>query len=341
MHLLLLGGTAFLGRAIARHARDAGHEVTCVARGASGEPVDGVRFVAADRDDPDGLSGLDGESFDAAVDVTRVPRHARHAVAALAGRVDHWCLVSSISVYADHATVGQRADQTPLLPPSGNDDPPGDGPDDYGRCKVSCEQIVNEGAGPDRSLICRAGLIVGPEDRSGRFTYWVSRLARGGRVLAPGAPDDPVQLVDVRDLAGWLVTAAGQRLAGTFDATGMQMSRQECLTGMGAALGTDPEFTWVDPEFLAAHEVRPWAGDRSLPLWVPLPDYAGLLTRDTAPARAAGLHTRPLSDTTVATRDWLAGVADPPGGAGLTPDEEADLLRRWDERSAPVSSPGA
>lgn len=332
MRLLILGGTRFLGRAVARLANAAGHDVTCLARGESGEPVDGVRFVAADRDSPDGLSALAGDRFDAAVDLTRRPSHARRAVEALADRVGHWCYVSSVSVYADVATPGQLASTATLLPPAPPevDDPVGEHLPYYGGCKVSCEQAVLAGFGPDRSFLCRAGLIVGPEDPSGRFTYWVDRLARGGRVLAPGDPADPVQLVDVRDLAGWLVRAAEQGLAGAYNATCAPVPRGRCLAEVAAGVGSKATLTWVDQAFLQAQEVQPWAGERSVPLWVPLPEYAGFLTHEVGPALTAGLTIRPLSDTAAATLDWFTGDPDATPPTGLTGAEEAELLRRWD-----------
>lgn len=329
MRLLILGGNVFLGRAIARHARDAGHDVTCVARGTSGEPVEGVRFVPADRDRPGGLSGLDGAVFDAAIDVTRRPSHARTAVRDLAGRVGHWGYVSSVSVYADQTTVGQRADVAAVLPPATSDDPD-PAPEAYGRQKVACEQAVRDAVGAERAFICRPGLIVGPEDPTGRFTYWVARLARGGRVLAPGDPADPVQLVDVRDLARWLVLAVEQGLAGAFDAVCPPIPRAELLTQVAAGVGVEPTLTWVGQDFLQAHDVQPWSGARSLPLWVPLPELAGLLTRDVSAALAAGLTIRPLAETAAATWEWLATAGEAAALTGLTAPEEAALLRAWD-----------
>lgn len=339
MRLLLLGGTAFLGREIARQAVSAGHQVTCLARGRSGEVVDNVRFIAADRGRPGAYDPLSAESFDAVVDLTSYPSHARSALAALADRAGHWVFVSTISVYSDQATPGQRADQAPVFEPAppDMDDPTADA-ESYGRCKVACEQAVLATAGADRSFICRAGLIVGPEDTSGRFSYWVARLARGGRVLAPGDPGDAVQVVDVRDLAGWLLLAAQQRLTGTYDATSAPLPRGELLRQIAAGVGTEPEFTWADQQFLTAHQVRPWAGERSLPLWVPLPDYGGMMTRDTGPALAAGLTIRPFAQTAADTLAWLRQREQPPAPEALAADEEAALLRAWDERAARSSA---
>src|SRR5262249_20718024 len=199
MRLLILGGTQFLGRAIAAHACAAGHEVTCAARGISGPAPTGARFVKIDRDAADGLAPLTGEAFDAVVDVSRHPGQVRRAIAGLKHRAAHWTFVSTGSVYADSRTPGQRADTAPLKARTAPDVERGTEAT-YGHAKVACEQSVGADA-----FICRAGLIVGPEDPTGRFTYWPARLARGGEVLAPGAPDDLVQFVDVRDLAQWIV----------------------------------------------------------------------------------------------------------------------------------------
>jgi 2'-hydroxyisoflavone reductase len=334
MRLLILGGTAFLGRAVARQARDAGHDVICAARGASGEPVDGVRFVMVDRDVPNGLSALDGGKFDAVIDVARRPLHVRSALDALAGRVGHWTFVSSCSAYADQTTPGQRATTAPLLPaiPPTEEDVNPDDATVYGRRKVACEEAVLAATGATRSFICRAGLIVGPEDPSGRFGYWVRRLARGGEVLAPGDPADAVQFVDVRDLAAWLVSGSEAGLAGAYDGIGAPMGRAEFLSRIAARIAPDgTRFTWVDQEFLAAHDVRPWMGERALPLWLPLPEHAGFLARDTAPALAAGLATRDIGQTAVDTLAWLA---DRPGAAvtGLAAEDETNVLAEWHAR---------
>lgn len=323
MRILVLGGTVFLGRAVARQALAAGHDVTCAARGTSGDPVDGARFVTVDRSQPGGLGNLEG-TFDAVVDVARTPSHVRHMVAELAGRVGHLTFVSSCSVYADAATPDQTTATAPLLPPAPPDfDDPAAGAEEYGRCKVTCEQLVRE-AFPD-VFVNRAGLIVGPEDPTGRFDYWVARHARGGEILTPGDPDDRVQYVDVRDLADWTVRAAEEGLTGVFDGIGAPMTRREFHAGFGG----DGTLTWVSQDFLVAHDVRPWSGPRSLPLWLPLPEFAGFLTRDTTAALSAGLRTRPLPETAA---DTLAAFSDIRHSTGLTEEEEVALLREWHAR---------
>jgi 2'-hydroxyisoflavone reductase len=337
MRLLVLGGTAFLGRAVARRGLAAGHDVTCLARGESGGAIEGVRFVTGDRDRPDGLSAVDGETFDAVVDVTLRPSHARHAVAALAGRVGHYSFVSTCNVYPDDATPGQRADTAKLHDPAPPeiDNPRDDHMDMYGPCKVACEQAIQEGIGEDKVFVCRAGLIVGPEDRSDRFPYWVARMRRGGEVLAPGAPDESVQFVDVDDLADWLLLAGTTGLAGAYDGMGLPMPRARFLEEMRAALAPEgTTLTWVDQEFLVANDVRPWSGERALPLWLPLPEYGGFLTRDTTRSVAAGLGARPIADTARRTAAWMADAPHEVKAGGLAAQDEANVLHEWHARSA-------
>src|SRR5882672_1962151 len=325
MRLLILGGTQFLGRAIAVHACAMDHDVTCAARGIAGTVADRARFIHVDRDEPDGLAPLAGKEFDAVVDVSRHPGQVRRAVAGLKPRVEHWTFVSTVSVYADNRTPGQRADTAPLRAPTAPEIDHST-EETYGAAKVACEQAVGEGA-----FICRAGLVVGPEDPTGRFTYWPARLARGGEVLAPGTPEDAVQFIDVRDLAQWIVHAAQARLTGIFDAIGPTRTRGELLAECAAALGSSCTFTWADRAFLEAHDVRRWAGPRSLPLWLPLPDFAGFATRDTTAARNAGLNVRALSETARDTLGWLRTTNGPV--VGLTIDEEREVLAAWHARS--------
>jgi nucleoside-diphosphate-sugar epimerase len=325
VRLLILGGTVFLGRAVARAAREAGHDVLCAARGRSGSVPDGVDFQAIDRDDPATLSALDGQ-FDAVVDVSRIPRQVSGAVEALGDRVGHWVFVSSCSVYADHSTPAQTPATAPLLEPAG---PGADDTDmeTYGPRKVACELAL-----PPGSFSCRAGLIVGPEDVGNRFSYWVSRLERGGEVLAPGSPDDAVQWVDVRDLARWLVLAAETRLGGAFDGICAPTTRLELLRGIASGIGVEPELTWVDQDFLAAQGIGPWMGERTLPMWLPLPEYAGFMARDTTPSLQAGLSIRPVADTARDTLAWLATGPEIKLSAGITPSDESAVLAAWHNR---------
>jgi len=321
MRLLILGGTQFLGRAIAAHACAKGHDVTCAARGVAGAAAQGTRFIRVDRDDPDGLAPLEREEFDAVVDVSRHPGPVRRAVKALKHRAAHWTFVSTVSVYADNRTPGQRADTAPLRAPTAPEIEHCT-EETYGAAKVACEQAVGENA-----FIVRAGLIAGPEDPTGRFTYWPVRLARGGEVLVPGAPDDAVQLIDVRDLAQWIVLAAERRLTGTFDGIGPSFTRGEFMADCAAAVGASCTLTWADRAFLERHEIKRWTGPRSVPLWVPLPDFAGFNTRDTSLAHAVGLTVRPLAETARDTLAWARATGA--SVTGLTADEESVTLEAW------------
>src|SRR6266704_4622093 len=182
MRLLILGGTQFLGRAIAAHAHAMGHDVTCAARGVAGTVPYGARFIRLDRDEPDGLAPLAGKEFDAVVDVSRHPGQVRRAVAALKQGVEHWTFVSTVSVYADNRTTGQRADAAPLRAPT-TFEMERSTEETYGAAKVACEQAIGENA-----FICRAGLIAGPEDPTGRFTYWRRGLTEGAGRLCRERP---------------------------------------------------------------------------------------------------------------------------------------------------------
>ncbi|GGL41030.1 oxidoreductase [Phycicoccus endophyticus] len=330
MRLLLLGGTAFLGRAVARVALEDGHDVTCVARGVSGGVAPGARLVRHDRDH-EGLGGVEDEHWDAVVDLARDPGQVRRAVTALAGRAAHWVFVSTVNVYADHSRAGAD-ESTPLLAAREDDD----GPDAYGAGKVACEGYVLEAAGPQHALVARPGLIGGPGDGSGRTGYWPWRFAHpagDGEVLVPDALQGATQVLDVRDLAAWLVTAAEQRIAGVADAVGPRTTLGAALAAAAAAARSHAVWTAADPGWLTEHGVDAWMGPRSLPLWLPFPDHAGFADRGGAAARALGLTTRALEDTLVDTLAWEERrPADRPRRAGLTDDEERELLAAWHAR---------
>ena len=327
MRLLVLGGTRFLSQAVAADAVARGHQVTCAARGESGAVPAGAQHVVLDRAAPD-WSALDGE-WDAVVDVARTPSWVSDALDALAEHIPHWTFVSTISVYADGATQGGNQDTLPLLPAI-TDDVEQDTPEAYGGSKVACEQDVQARAG--EALVVRPGLIVGPGDPSGRFSYWPERLAEGGAVLAPESPDLPAQVIDVRDLASWIVTCSENRLTGVYDATGPVSSLGAMLEEIAGAVGGGAELVWVDAGFLLEHDVDHWAGPRSLPLWLP-DDAIGLASHDVSAAFAAGLTTRPIAETARDTLAWLRSVEEPTR-TGLTRAEEHDLLGDWNANHA-------
>jgi 2'-hydroxyisoflavone reductase len=323
MKLLVLGGTVFLSRAVAAEAVARGHEVTCAARGSSGSAPEGARLVSVDRTRP--LPDLGG--FDAVVDVARHPSWVRNAVAAHPGA--HWVFVSTINVYADDATPGGTPETLPLVEAVDEDVDLKEDPEAYGPMKVACERAVLDGV--SSAMVIRPGLIVGPGDPTGRFSYWPRRLAAGGEVLAPGAPDDAMQVVDVRDLATWALDACEQGTTGVFDGVGRPMPMADLLGQCAAGVAPEVSWTWVDQAFLQEHGVEPWAGPGSVPLWLPRPEYDGLGAHDVRPSLDAGLTLRPLADTTRDTLTWLEATPDAVV-TGIDPDRERELLAAWHAR---------
>lgn len=323
MQLLILGGTAQLGRAVASVALRTGHDVTCLARGESGQVPDGARLVVGDRDDDDGLAEVRGARWDAVVDVGRHPVHVRRAVAEL--EAERWVFVSSVNVYAEVAGPGDESGR--LLEPLAGDRL--ERPEDYGAAKVACERALLDGAGPERALIVRPGLIGGPEDDTDRSTWWPYRMSHPveRRVLVPDAAAQPVQLLDVRDLAEWLVGCAEEQVAGVFDAVGEQTTLGEVLAESAALAREVPEPVVVDAAWLEAHDVSPWMGPRSLPLWLPQEELRGMMQRSGEAARAAGLRHRLLRETLAAALAEAERRGDRPWQAGLSWPEERDLIQ--------------
>ncbi|WP_193614979.1 NAD-dependent epimerase/dehydratase family protein [Nocardioides lijunqiniae] len=325
MRILVLGGTVFLSRATAAEAVARGHEVVCAARGESGEVPDGARLVVWDRrEEPP--AELTGTPYDAVVDVARHPSWVRRAVAAFPGA--HWVFVSTINVYEDESTPGGRPGSLPLRAPLHEDADLSLDREAYGPMKVACEQVVREGA--RSAMVVRPGLISGPGDPTGRFTYWPARLADGGEVLAPGAPDDEVQIIDVRDLATWLVDAVEAGTTGDFDGIGPVTGLGDLLAQVADGVGTNPTWTWADQAFLTDQGVEPWAGPDGVPLWLPRPQYDGMLAHDADPSVAAGLRPRPVAETAAATLAWLRETPDA-AVSGISRQREAELLAAWHE----------
>ena len=329
MRLLVLGGTAPLGRAVARTARDAGHDVTCLARGSSGPVPAGVRLVVADRTVAGAYDEVAGLDWDEVLDVTRQPGLARSALAALAPRAAHWTYVSSCSVYAADDEPG--ADETAAVQPALPADVQSAGPERYGAAKLTCELAAAQVLG-DRLHVSRAGLLGGPEDTTDRVGYWPARFARGGDVLVPGgasAYPQHAQVLDLRDYAAFLVTAAERGEVGTMNAVGESVALETAL-GFAREVAGDGSPVLVDDSWLVEQGVEPWMGPESLPLWLPDPAYAGHQRRSDARAVASGLRRRPLGWTLADTlADERERGLDRPRAAGLSPHREGELLRRW------------
>jgi 2'-hydroxyisoflavone reductase len=317
MRLLVLGGTRFLGRALVESALARGHDLTLFNRGqTNAELFPEAEKIRGDRTLD--LSPLEGREWDAVLDVaTFLPRVVRLSVDALDGRVGRYVFVSSISAYADLSTPAVEG-----APVAELDDRDAEDVEHYGALKAACERIVEDAFGT-RALIVRPGLIVGPHDPTDRFTYWPRRVAEGGTVLAPAPPDQPVQFIDVRDLADWIVSATEQRLDGVYNATGDAVTFERLLAECRRVSG-EAEVVWVPAEHLLAEAVGEWM---ELPLWIASPEYAGMHRTDVSKSKRAGLRFRPLADTISDTLAWDAARETPRAeGVGLTPERERQLL---------------
>lgn len=327
MKLLVLGGTIFLGRHIVEAALARGHEVSVLTRGRHGQALfPQVERLVGDRDGD--LGALHGRAFDAAIDCSGyAPAQLSRTAQALGGATPHYTFVSSISAYAAFAPGVLYDEGAPLA----------EGDVGYGASKARSEEAI-AAAWRGGLAIVRPGLIVGPHDPTGRFTYWPERVARGGEVLAPGRPARPVQFVDVRDLAAWCVHLAETRATGPFNAVGPRLPMEDFLGACRTAIGGDARFAWMADEALLALGVAPWTG---LPLWLPEcdPAFGGMMLADLSRARAAGLVTRAARGTILDTLAWARGPQDADADtsrrvATLTPQREAECLATRD-RPAP------
>ena len=325
MNLLVLGGTRFVGRAVVLDALSRGWHVTAMHRGLTGALPAGVAHLAADRTDPAALeTALGDRSFDVVVDTwAGAPHVVRSATTLLRGRVGRLAFVSSLSVYVDGR------------PPLGNEswatveaDPAADATD-YAADKRGGELAALESF--PAALLARAGLILGPWENVGRLPWWLGRCSRGGRVVAPGHPQSPLQYVDVRDLAAWTLDGLEAGISGPFDLTcppGLH-SFGSLLDAVVETTGSHAELVWVDQERVLAAGVEPWT---QLPCWVPEGgEWTGFMAGDTTAAVAAGLRSRPMAETVADTWAWVQtdGMPVPPPHLptpGLPPALETVLL---------------
>ncbi|MFC6082191.1 NAD-dependent epimerase/dehydratase family protein [Sphaerisporangium aureirubrum] len=326
MKLLVLGGTEFVGRAVVEAATARGWDVTVLNRGSKAVP-EGVTALRGDRKAPGGLDALGGGEWDAVVDTwSWAPRVVRDSARALAGRAGSYIYISSRSVYTYPMARGANEDW-PVVEAS-----PDDGDDvEYPRAKAGGELAAVESFG-DRAVLVRAGLILGPYENIGRLPWWLTRIAKGGPVLAPGPADLPIQFVDARDLAEWSLTAAERGLSGPYDMISppehatMRQILEECVR----VTGSDADLRWLPPEPILAAGVEPWT---DLPIWLaPGEVHDAFHMSDVSKVIAAGLHCRPVAETIEDTWTWLQSIGgkaplrpDRPS-VGLDPAVEAELL---------------
>lgn len=329
MRILIIGGTRFLGRHIVDIALERGHELTLFNRGKNSQVVPaGIEQIQGDRNQAADLQQLAGRTWDAVIDPSAYfPRQVRSLLDVIGPNIAHYSLISTISVYAE--PLPKLIDES--APLATTDDPEANEIGaNYGALKALCEEAA-EAALPGKVHAIRAGLIVGPYDPTHRFTYWPERLQRGGKVIAPGSPDQPVQVIDVRDLAEWTVDAAERGVVGRYNATGPAEPLTlgdviaECQR-QGQQLS---EVHWLPEQWLLEHEVQPWLG---LPLWLPGEESQRLMHTNCAAAIGLGLRFRPLSETVQATIAWFK--ANPEvlqGSPALTAEREAELLQAWQQ----------
>ena len=331
MKLLFLGGTQFVGRHMVAAALSAGHEVTLFNRGTTNSDLfPEVEKLRGDRDTD--LSALAGRTWDAVIDVNAyIPRWVTETATLLRDAVKTYVFVSTVSVYqydqlgpgADESAPVQRLADPTVEQVTGQT---------YGGLKVLCEEAA-ESIMPGRVLTLRLGIVAGPYDPTDRVTYYVQRLAHGGNVLVPALPEMPVQFIDARDLAAFLLTALDRGLTGIYNTTGHSVSWKQFLDACAAAAGTKATYTYVDSltffqEYVDRETMRPYG---AVPMSVP-PAVADVYRVSSARALGAGLVIRPLVDT---ARDVLAWERsrDPaePRQAGMSREQEADLLARWSD----------
>jgi 2'-hydroxyisoflavone reductase len=318
VRVLVIGGTSFVGRHLVAHALAAGHELTLFNRGVTNPGLfPEAEHLRGDRDG--GLAPLEGRVWDVAVDTCGyVPRVVGDSARLLAGAVEHYTFVSTLSVHPDDVPPGADEDAPLLEPPPPEVEETTD--ETYGPLKVACERVVAATL-PDRVLIVRPGLIVGPDDPTDRFTYWVRRVAEGGEVLAPAPPEDPVQFVDVRDLAAFVLAHAEARTAGVFSAVAPPVPFGLLLEVCRDESGSDATFAWASEDLLRNAGVEPWS---DLPMW--MPGYPGFNAFDAGRAAAAGLSCRATAETVRDTLTWDRARPRTPMGAGLTREREREVL---------------
>ena len=345
LRILILGGTGFTGPFQVRYAVERGHKVTVFNRGKTphGELPEGVEQLVGDRNGQ--LDALKDRKWDVVIDnPTMLPVWVRDAAEILKGNVDRYVFISTISVYAEHGAPGKL--ESAELAKYDGADPMKETLDTvrasefrlYGPLKALSEQEAEKWF-PGKTLVIRPGLIVGPGDQTDRFTYWPVRIDRGGEVLAPGEPSDPVQIIDARDIAEWTVRMVENGETGIYNATGpaKPLGMGEMLEGIRTGVKSDAKFTWANAEFLEQHKVSPWS---DMPVWIPPQGEMGGMGRTSiAKALEKGLTFRPLAVTAGDTLAYFKSLPEDRQKqlkAGLSPEREKEVLAAWHKRDKPA-----
>jgi 2'-hydroxyisoflavone reductase len=343
LNILILGGTGFTGPFQVKYALGRGHKVTVFNRGKThpGELPKEAEQLLGDRNGQ--LDALKGRKWDVVIDIpTTLPVWVRDAAQILKGNVDRYIFISTISVFSDNSKPNMD-ENGPLAEYKGADAMAETqttlraNMNLYGQLKALSEKEAEKWF-PGKALIVRPGLIVGPGDESDRFTYWPVRIEKGGEVLAPGTPNDPVQIIDARDLAEWVIRMAEQGTVGTFNATGpnYKLTMGKMFDEIKGATKSNATFTWADADFLRAQKVRAWS---DMPTWVPpRGESLGFSQVNVQKAISKGLTFRSIGDTTKATLEWFHKQTPERQAklrAGLTPERETAVLAAWHAQQKP------
>ncbi|MBI3429613.1 MAG: NAD-dependent epimerase/dehydratase family protein [Actinobacteria bacterium] len=330
MRILVLGGGAFVGRAIVEAAISRGHEVTTLTRTELPQSVanDQVESIFSDRTEPGAFDFALNRQWDAVFDTwATAPRVVEQSVKALRQHTSYYSYVSSCSVYAEDPLPLGMDEESPTV----EADPSAD-QTSYSADKRGAEIAILNGFGNNSSFLARAGIILGPYEIPGRLPWWLNRIAQGGDVLAPGPSDLALQYIDARDLAAWMVTCAEQRIAGAFNAISPanHTNISELLEACRLTTESDANFVWIPPEFLIENDVQPWT---EMPIWIS-PNLYGIFGIDTTRAATAGLHCRSILETVSDTWATMQNVNQPPlnermSTPGISPEKEQAILKTW------------
>lgn len=326
LKILILGGTTFLGPHLVQELQQHGHEVTIFTRGNQSSKFSNVEELHGDRDGD--LEALKNRSWDAIIDTSgHLPRLVKESSKLLTSSTNHYTFISTIGVYQDF--YKQQIDENYPVAKLENENTEEITEKNYGALKTACEEVI-QSYFPNRYLIIRPGLIVGPLDPTGRFAYWPIRVKKGGEILAPGSPNHLLQVIDVRDLAKWIVTMVEQQATGIYNVTGpaKPMNFKQLLKECQDVTSSNASLTWIDEDFLIEHQIQDWV---EIPLWLSYKrNMPGFLNVSIEKALKAGLTFRPISETIKAVLDEDKEKINK-NQNGLNAEKERMLLDRWKE----------